>query len=377
MNEVLLPTLQRSVEARIASLNGELTLGAAVTLLMLAALGYFAVSIYQTTVGSIDQVVHTARILSTGDLRPRIRLTTRDELNLVAGSFNTMADSFVEVLRVVLDDADKLLAATKRMSESSARIDQSSESQSESASSMAASVEQMTVGVGRISKNALDAENISGQAGKLSEEGRQIVGSVIKEISQIAEVVNQSANIIDELGVQSSHISDIVNVIKEIADQTNLLALNAAIEAARAGEAGRGFAVVADEVRKLAERTTRSTHEISEKISAIQSGTQGAVISMRQGVSRVNDGVVLARQAGESMSQIQGNAGLVVGSVSEISTALREQSTASTEISRNVECIARMAEKNKLTVAENALTARALESLAANLRLAINRFQIA
>ena len=377
MNAVLLPTLQKIIERRIARLNGEMAFDAALTLIMLVLVGYCSISIYSTMIASVERLVETAKILSTGDLRPRAQLTARDELKLVADSFNAMADSFVDLLRVVLKDVDSLLDASKRMSASSSRIDQGSEVQSTAASAMAAAVEQMAVGVDHISQNALDAETISSQAGQLSQDGGQIVGTVINEISRIAEVVNQSANIVDDLGRQSDQISDIVNVIKEIADQTNLLALNAAIEAARAGESGRGFAVVADEVRKLAERTTRSTHEISQKIGAIQRGTQGAVDSMRQGVGRVNDGVALARHAGESMAQIQGSTRQVVETVADISVALREQTTANNAIGRNVEEIARMTETNRLAVAENAATAKALEGLADDLREVINRFRIA
>jgi methyl-accepting chemotaxis protein len=189
--------------------------------------------------------------------------------------------------------------------------------------------------------------------------------------------VNESARIINDLGQQSEKISAIVNVIKEIADQTNLLALNAAIEAARAGESGRGFAVVADEVRKLAERTTKSTQEISGMIGAIQSGTQNAVASMTSGVSRVNNGVTLATRAGESIRVIESNARQVVETVADISSSLREQSAASTEIAKNVERIAQMAEENSSAVAENASTATHLERLSEGLEAEVCRFKLA
>ncbi|HNJ08539.1 MAG TPA: methyl-accepting chemotaxis protein, partial [Plasticicumulans sp.] len=277
MFEMMLPTLEKLIDRRINKLQGELRTSIGLALLMLVVVGYFSLGTYFSTVSSIRQVAETAHTLSTGDLRPRIHLETQDELKLVADSFNEMANAFSELLRNVQSGADRVLSASRRMAESSSQITQSSESQSEAASSMAAAVEQMTVGVDHISKNAMDANAISHQAGDLSSEGGRIVGTVVTEIRKIAGAVNESANIIDELGRQSDQISAIVNVIKEIADQTNLLALNAAIEAARAGESGRGFAVVADEVRKLAERTTKSTQEISSMIGAIQGGTQNAV----------------------------------------------------------------------------------------------------
>ncbi len=377
MFEMMLPTLEKLVERRIDKLQGELRMSIGLAIAMLLVVGYFSLGTYFATITSIKQVADTAHTLSTGDLRPRIQLDTQDELKLVADSFNEMANAFSDVLRNVQSGADSVLNASPRMAESTSQITQSSESQSEAASSMAAAVEEMTVGVDHISKNAQDANAISNQAGELSSEGGRIVNTVVKEIRIIADAVNESANIIDELGRQSDQISAIVDVIKEIADQTNLLALNAAIEAARAGESGRGFAVVADEVRKPAERTTKSTQEISSMIGAIQGGTQNAVASMRDGVSRVNEGVTLATQAGEAMVQIQSNAGQVVDTVSDITSALREQAAASTEIAKNVEHIAQMAEENTSAVAENASTAHELERLAEGLQAEIRRFRVA
>ena len=204
-----------------------------------------------------------------------------------------------------------------------------------------------------------------------------MVGRTVAEMKQIAESVEQSAKLLEELGRHSDRISAIVNVIKDIADQTNLLALNAAIEAARAGESGRGFAVVADEVRKLAERTAKSTQDIASMIGAIQSGTGQAVASMHAGVERVAGGVELARRAGEAMDKIKAGALRVLQSVSDISLALKEQSAASTEIAANVERIAQMAEENNAAVAETTATAHRMERLAGDLQEDIRRYKVA
>ncbi|MCC7269612.1 MAG: methyl-accepting chemotaxis protein, partial [Rhodocyclaceae bacterium] len=268
-------------------------------------------------------------------------------------------------------------AAAASLAAASLQINEGSQKQSESASSMAAAVEQTTVGVDQIAEHAREAHAISSEAGRLSEEGHEVVGRTVVEMKQIAESVEQSAKLIEELGQHSDQISAIVSVIKDIADQTNLLALNAAIEAARAGESGRGFAVVADEVRKLAERTAKSTQDIATMIEAIQGGTRQAVASMRAGVERVADGVELATRAGEAMDKIKTGALRVLRSVSDISLALKEQSAASTEIASNVERIAQMAEENNAAVSETTSTAHELERLAAGLQQDIRRYKVA
>jgi methyl-accepting chemotaxis protein len=269
----------------------------------------------------------------------------------------------------------ELHVAVDQLASSSQQISSSTSAQSDSASSMAASVEQMTVGIDHIAQNAQDAQNYSRESDLVAANGGRIVDGVVNEIQGIADTVNQSALVVEELGKQSDQISVIVGTIKDIADQTNLLALNAAIEAARAGEMGRGFAVVADEVRKLAERTTQSTQEIAQMIGAIQSGTSNAVVSMKSGVERVAIGVEHARQAGNTIRQVQTHSRKVVDSVSEISVALREEASVSTQIAQNVEHIAQMAEENNAAAAGNAETAQNLRKLAENLNQEVGRFR--
>ena len=377
MYETLLPTIQSMIVARIAKAENALHLNIGVAVVMLLVAAYFSIGVYLATVSSIKKLADSAHTIATGDMRERIDLGTKDELKLVAHSFNEMADAFSMLLRNVKCSADQVLDASRQMSSSSVQISQSTAQQNEAASAMAAAVEQMTVGVDHISRNAHDADNISRRAGTLSAEGGQIVATVVSEIGKIAQAVTHSSEIISDLGLQSKQISAIAGVIKDIADQTNLLALNAAIEAARAGESGRGFAVVADEVRKLAERTAKSTQEISAMIAAIQSSTQSAVTSMDDGVKRVSEGVSLTNRAGEAMRDIQDSAAQVVETVGDISSSLREQSAASTEIGRNVERIARMAEENNAAVIENATTAARLESLSEGLESEIQRFKLA
>ena len=372
----LLPTLQQVVQDRVERAQRNLHLSVIVAGLLLVLYAYVAIALYYATVGTIAQLAASARTIATGDLSLRVDLQTRDELKLVGDSLNEMVTAFRNLLQNVHRSASAVHEATRRLSGSAANIDRGSKEQSEAASAMAAAIEQMTAGIDNLSANATDADRIAVRAGELASDGGCIVGELVQAIERIAEVVNRSAAIVADLGSHSERISAIVNVIREIADQTNLLALNAAIEAARAGESGRGFAVVADEVRKLAERTSRSTNEISQMIAAIQAGTRDAVDSMNVGVTRVNQGVTLATRAGASITVIGGNSRQVVERAAQISTALREQSVASSEIARNVERVARMADENCAAVAGNAATASELETLSQGLEAEVRRFRL-
>ena len=236
--------------------------------------------------------------------------------------------------------------------------------------------DQITLTITNVANNASQAYDLALEAGSLSQEGAGAVQEAVGEMGKISESVGHATGMIRDLDEKSNQISAIVNVIKEIADQTNLLALNAAIEAARAGEQGRGFAVVADEVRKLAERTTVSTQEIAKMIDAIQSSTQSSVRGMELSSEQVRDGVQMAARSGDSMNKIESSTHKVQNAVDEISSALREQSTASTRMAAEVQRVAEMTEKNNAAAQASAAAAAELEGMAANLKSAVDRFRV-
>ena len=314
------------------------------------------------------------QIQTSNDLSRRVSVTAMDEIGQIGHSFNQMIQSFQEIIQQVITNSRGVMQAAGKLSESSHRVAVSSQSQSDATAAMAAAVEEVTTSIDHVADSSQETHNIARKSGELSVQGGEVVQGAAEEMSKIADSVNQSSQFILRLGEHSNQISAIVNVIKEIADQTNLLALNAAIEAARAGEQGRGFAVVADEVRKLAERTARSTEEITAMIGSIQSGTQHAVESMQEGSARVTEGVAMATRAGESMGQIREGASQVISAVSDISSALREQSAASNQVAQNVERIARMTEENSVAANEIAGEAQQLEDLAGALENAVSRF---
>ena len=376
MYDSLLPTLTKVVDKRLKADESALYLTLGTTLAMSAIFAWLAVGTYMAMSQGLGALGDEAERVAKGDLTARVCVPGNDEVHDVAEHFNHMADNMQSLLRTLRETAQKLDEATTVVSTSAMTVAHSSGQQSEAASAMAAAVEELTVGINEISDHTAGAQRISDEAQVLSAEGGQTVDQTVAEMQLIARSVNESAEVIAELGRQSDAISAIVGTIKDIADQTNLLALNAAIEAARAGEQGRGFAVVADEVRKLAGRTTQSTQEISTMIGAIQHGTTGAVRSMQEGVERVNSGVALSQRAGEAIGKIREGSQKVQQDVAEIANGLREEAVASSDIARNVERIATMVEANSQAVNQTAAATAELERLSATLLEEVSRFKV-
>ena len=248
--------------------------------------------------------------------------------------------------------------------------------QSDQDSEVANSGEQMTKTIFETTKNTTTAASASKNAGKVAVEGGKVVEETIKGMIRISEVVKQSAETVLELGRSSNEIGEIVQVINDIADQTNLLALNAAIEAARAGEQGRGFAVVADEVRKLAERTSKATQEIAGMIKHIQKDTDGAVQSMQQGTKEVENGKLLAEKAGDSLKEIITGAERVADIVTQVAAASEQQSRASEQITQNIELITNVTQQSATGVRQIAHAAEELNQLTGNLQSLISGFKV-
>jgi methyl-accepting chemotaxis protein len=313
--------------------------------------------------------------IAQGDLTQDIVLRQGDNDSLLA-AMRHMQVSLRKLIGELKANADGVASAAHQLSSASEQLAIGTAQQSEAASSMAAAVEEMTVSINHVSDSANEARQVTDETGEQSNNGKRVIEETVAEMKEISRTVAEASETIHAVGENSQKISSIVQVIKDVADQTNLLALNAAIEAARAGEQGRGFAVVADEVRKLAERTAQATTEIGDMIGAVQSSAQVAVGTMQQAVGRVEGGVAMAHRAGESMSGISDGAERVVSAVNEISSALKEQSVASNEIASSVEKIAQMSEENSAATREAADTARQLEALAVGTRNAVSQFRV-
>jgi len=331
-------------------------------------------SIIRTLGGDPSIASAVAKRIASGDLTTPVDVPTDDQTSLLA-NIRIMQDTLRGMISTITGNAQQVSSAANQLLSASEEVADRARQQSDAASSMAASVEEMAVSIDQVTESAGEAHSISREAGSISEEGAAVIHNAATEMRRISEAVQSSSNIVEDLGHQSDQITSIVKTIREIADQTNLLALNAAIEAARAGEQGRGFAVVADEVRKLAERTSLSTTEIGGMVSKIQSGTKSAVSSMQAGVEQVSIGVDLANQAGDSINRIRDGAIRVTVVVNGISDAIREQGKAGNEIAHKLETIAQMSEESAIAVRQTADAARQLQTLSASLHQAVARFK--
>ncbi|MDR2209055.1 MAG: methyl-accepting chemotaxis protein, partial [Azoarcus sp.] len=304
------------------------------------------------------------KVAETLDFTQRLNSTASDEVGTITQSFDHMLASVQKAVQAIGTEVGKTSEMVGTIDAVAERIAQGSSSQSSSTSAMASAIEEMTVSIDTVASSASSAQSMAQYAKQISEEGSQTIEKTQAEIATIAQIVSNASKVITTLSEESRQISNVVNVIKDVADQTNLLALNAAIEAARAGEQGRGFAVVADEVRKLAERTAQSTGDINNMASKIQVSVSESVEEMAKVAGQVASGQALTQEAKQRMQTIYEEASKVSDAVTEISSALKEQSQACQEVARQVESVAQMSEQNNSAAEETATNTKRLEEIA-------------
>ncbi|HAI10080.1 MAG TPA: methyl-accepting chemotaxis protein [Phycisphaerales bacterium] len=311
-----------------------------------------------------------------GDLTQRIDDTRKDELGELGHWFNTFVGNIQTVIREAISTSGQVSSAAHEIAATSEQMATGMRDQSMQASQISSAIEQMGASVTEVAHQSSDASTNAQEAGSHASTGRTIVRQTIEGMKNIANIVNDSATAINELGQRSEQIGQIIDVINDIADQTNLLALNAAIEAARAGEHGRGFAVVADEVRKLAERTTTATKEVAQSIEDIQNQTKSAVSRMSQGTQSVEEGVEAASQADEALQRIVTSSNQVTGMIQNIASAAKEQTTASDQISSNINSINSVTQQSATGITQTATAAHQLSGLSEQLQQLVGRFKV-
>ena len=364
----------QSAAATFAGGNTLLLVSSVLGMLFLGGLSFVLNRSISRGLASMEQTV--ARVEAELDLTARVPVRRDDEIGKMGVALNRLLDRLQANLKTVAQMAGHLSQSADNLSEASRQVADSSEAQSSAASSMAAGVEELTVSINHVGDRATHTRERVAYAGKLATEGEGVVVKTVEDIDAIALSVSSSAELINRLETQSREIASVVNVIKEVADQTNLLALNAAIEAARAGEQGRGFAVVADEVRKLAERTGNSTREITDTISVMRDGAQAASSAMMNAVEQVTASVSRASGACDMIRKIGEGSREAVGMVSEITDAIHEQSASSTSVAQSVERIAQMAEQSTAAAQGSADTAQQLNTLAQEMRLITDQYKL-
>ena len=340
----------------------------------IAMLGFMLLKNIKRSLTRIQSMV--GRVESELDFTVRVQVDSYDEIGQTTAALNRLLDKLQGNMISIASGAEAVARAAKEMASTSTRVSDASTQQSESASDMAATVQEITVSINHVGDRAQEASRISIESGRLASTGEQVIGETVGDIQNISASVDGAARLIRGLEQQSEQIANIVQVIKDVADQTNLLALNAAIEAARAGEQGRGFAVVADEVRKLAERTAKSTEDISSTISTMRERVGDAVSGMEGVVEKVASGVERAREANAAIKQIGAGSRAAVDMVEEITVAIREQGAATNNIAAQVERIAVMSEENSAAAGSGAQAARDLDRLATDMQDIVSGYRL-
>ena len=360
----------RTVQLAMRFMVITLALGTAILLVL-------AVVFVRGITGPLEYLRRTiVSVANDSDFTERVATQGRDEIAQTAQAFNLLLENVQTSLHEVLENAERIAEASSKASAASQQAAKSSENQSEAASAMAAAVEEMTVSITHINDSMHETLARARDAGIAASDGAQIIAQTHVEMDKIVATVGDASTAIDTLSSESSNISKILQVIKEVADQTNLLALNAAIEAARAGEQGRGFAVVADEVRKLAERTTASTEAISKLVGYMQSSGRDAVGRMTSVSQLVTAGKQLSGTAVGHIDGIRDGSRHVVEAINDISTAISEQSSTTQSIAQQVETVARLSEANSVTSKETEAVANDLDRLSISLRQAVSKFKV-
>ena len=352
------------------------------TQLILAALAIaiaVAVSVWvaRGVNGPLKDVVDAVEyVVAQDDFTRNIPEEGTEETARVGQAVNHLREKFRNIISHVTCSSEGVAEASNMLAASSRQVNQSSVAQADSASSVASAVEELSVSVSETAGNAQTAAEIVTKSRAGAEEVLTTMAEAVKNVNGIAGLIRESDANVGRLDDRSKKIGGIIQVIKEVADQTNLLALNAAIEAARAGEQGRGFAVVADEVRKLAERTSKATEEIASLIGDIQKHIGETVSGMRQANTQVSESLVLVGKTETALHRIGDDSSAVASNVQSIADAIREQDSAIHQVVANIEKIAQMSEENSAATASSSDTATQLDRLASQLKESVAHFKV-
>jgi methyl-accepting chemotaxis protein len=374
--DVIIPTLDQMLERRIAEYTAIKRITMSVMFVVLLTLAYLFSCFYRAVLGSIAELNHAIRRIAGGDLTVQIAMQARDELRLVADQVNIMSRRFHELVSRVLRSTSEVATASEELSAVSEQTNQGIREQLSQTDQVATAVNEMSATVQEVARSAASASDATRSAQEESQTGHQVVQDTISTINALAEEIRATAASVRQLGADSDNIGKVLDVIRSVAEQTNLLALNAAIEAARAGEQGRGFAVVADEVRTLAGRTQQSTQEIQSIITSLQNGAHQAVQAMEASETRTDEGVAMAARAGGALEAITRSVTTIADMSAQIASAAEQQTGVAEEINRSVLQIAQVSDQNAAASTQTASSSTELARLAEELNGMVSTFRV-
>lgn len=344
--------------------------------LALAASGLIAMATVSTIMRAVDSLETASARLADGDLLAAVDYQGRDELGRVAAAFNAMRLRMHEMITQVANATGQVAAASEETTAVTVQTSDGIRRQQSETEQVAAAMNEMSATVQDVARNAASAAEAAHAADADAANGRKVLARTVEVINMLAREVENATGVIRSLQDDSNNIGSVLDVIRAIAEQTNLLALNAAIEAARAGEAGRGFAVVADEVRTLASRTQQSTSEIQAMIEKLQGGAANAVKVMETGHRQAGEGVTQVAEAGAALESILQAVTTINDMNAQIASAAEQQSAVAEEINRNIVTVSEIAEQTSVGSQQTAATSEELAQLAAQLQSLVGQFRV-
>ena len=374
--DTMAPELSKIFHERIEDDVNKEIIELALVAIVLFLVSYMFVGLYMSIMDNLQRVGNATQNMADGNLTTRLTLKGNDEMQIIATDFNKMSEKFEALVQQIVSATSQLAAASEEVAAISQESATNLNNQRSEIEQVATAMNEMSATVQEVARNAGDASGAAANADNEAKAGNSIVSQASNSIDELAHEVENASNVINQLADDSDKIGSVLDVIKGIAEQTNLLALNAAIEAARAGEQGRGFAVVADEVRTLAGRTQESTQEIESMIDKLQSGAKNAVSVMESGRKKAGVGVDQTKQAGEALDAITRAVTTISEMNVQIASAAEEQSATTEEMNKNIININQLADETSNSATQSTTASTELSKLATQLQDLVSHFKI-